>query len=83
MGSAASAKLVFFELEWVNAPDEFAQAMLTHPVLALPALAGDDPPLPPHRLSEPEEKILAEKSVTGRSAWGRFFSELMGNTLSL
>jgi len=23
----------------------------------------------PHRLSEPEEKILAEKAVTGREAW--------------
>ena len=29
----------------------------------------------PHLLSEPEEKILAEKSVTGRSAWDRFFDE--------
>ena len=30
-------------------------------------------------LSEPEEKILAEKSVTGREAWVRFFTELMGS----
>ncbi len=30
----------------------------------------------PHLLSEPEEKILAEKSVTGRSAWARFFDEM-------
>ena len=29
----------------------------------------------PHLLSEPEEKLLTEKSVTGRSAWGRLFSE--------
>ena len=29
--------------------------------------------------SEAEEKILAEKDVTGRAAWVRFFSELTGN----
>src|SRR3984893_13258088 len=29
-----------------------------------------------HLLSEPEERILAEKAVTGRSAWSRLFSEL-------
>src|SRR5680860_603903 len=29
----------------------------------------------PHLLSEPEEKLLAEKGVTGASAWGRLFSE--------
>lgn len=74
-------KLVFFELEWVNAPDEFAQAMLGAAALAryrhwLEATRRYQS----HRLSEPEEKVLAEKSVTGRSAWARFFSELLGNT---
>ena len=74
-------KLVFFELEWVNAPDEFAQAMLVHPALAhYQHWLETTRRYQPHRLSEPEEKILAEKSVTGRSAWSRFFSELMGNT---
>ena len=29
-----------------------------------------------HLLSEPEERILAEKSVTGRGAWRRLFEEL-------
>ena len=29
----------------------------------------------PHLLSEPEEKLMAEKSVTGREAWSRLFSE--------
>jgi hypothetical protein len=31
----------------------------------------------PHLLSEPEEKILTEKSQTGKGAWSRLFSELM------
>lgn len=74
-------KLVFFELEWVNAPDEFAQAMLGDAALAhYRHWLETTRRYQPHRLSEPEEKILAEKSVTGRSAWARFFSELMGNT---
>jgi oligoendopeptidase F len=29
----------------------------------------------PHLRSEPEERILADKAVTGRSAWSRLFSE--------
>jgi oligoendopeptidase F len=30
----------------------------------------------PHLLSEPEEKLLTEKALTGRDAWTRLFSEL-------
>ena len=33
----------------------------------------------PHQLSEPEEKISAEKSLTGVSAWGRLFNELVSD----
>src|SRR4029078_10571453 len=33
----------------------------------------------PHPLSEPEEKIAAEKSLTGISAWGRLFNELLSD----
>jgi oligoendopeptidase F len=31
----------------------------------------------PHLLSEPEERISAEKAVTGSNAWGRLFNELL------
>ncbi|MFL5830238.1 MAG: M3 family oligoendopeptidase, partial [Solirubrobacteraceae bacterium] len=31
----------------------------------------------PHLLSEPEEKILAEKSISSQSAWNRLFGELV------
>jgi oligoendopeptidase F len=73
--------LVFFDLEWVNAPQDFAQRMIAHPALAhyrhwLEVARRYQP----HRLSEAEEKILAEKAVTGEEAWVRFFSQLMGNT---
>jgi oligoendopeptidase F len=79
--SQLQQKLVFFELEWINAPDEFAQNMIAHPVLEhYQHWLEVTRRYQPHRLSEPEEKILAEKSVTGRQAWTRFFGELMGNT---
>jgi oligoendopeptidase F len=79
--SQLQQKLIFFELEWTNAPDEFAQTMMAHPVLEhYRHWSETTRRYQPHRLSEPEEKILAEKSVTGREAWARFFSELMGST---
>ena len=34
----------------------------------------------PHLLSEPEEKVVAEKSVTGRSAWVRLFTQVTDAT---
>ncbi|MCD4685829.1 MAG: M3 family oligoendopeptidase [Anaerolineae bacterium] len=74
-------QLVFFDLEWVNAPDAFAELMTSHPVLAkYHHYLETSRRYQPHRLSEPEEQILAEKSVTGRSAWVRLFTEFMGAT---
>jgi len=75
--SRLQQSLLFLELEWANLPDERARELLEDP-----ALAGHRFWLVlarryrPHLLSEPEEKILAEKSVTGRSAWVRFFEEV-------
>jgi oligoendopeptidase F len=75
--SQLSQKLVFFELEWANAPDSAAAALLADPALTrfrhFLELARR---YRPHLLSEPEEKILSEKDVTGRAAWSRFFDEV-------
>lgn len=72
--------MVFFELEWVNAPQDYANVMTAHPTLAhYRHWLENARRFQPHWLTEAEEKILAEKEVTGRSAWTRFFSELMGN----
>jgi oligoendopeptidase F len=74
--SQLEQKLVFLELEWADLPDEQAEALMSDP-----ALAGYRHWLEvnrqrrPYLLSEPEEKILAEKAVTGPSAWSRFFNE--------
>ncbi|HET6451325.1 MAG TPA: M3 family oligoendopeptidase [Spirochaetia bacterium] len=79
--SALAQKLVFLDIEWANAPDEHARGLLADPALArwrhwlLTARRYR-----PHLLSESEEKVLAEKSVTGRQAWTRFFDETMAAT---
>lgn len=75
--SRLSQKLVFFELEWANAPDDKAEALMGDPALARYhhwlELARR---YRPYLLSEPEEKLLSEKAVTGREAWSRFFEEV-------
>jgi oligoendopeptidase F len=68
--------LLFFELEWAALEDDRADELL--------AADGLDfvrhhlktaRRYRPHLLSEPEEKILAEKALTGRTAWSRLFEE--------
>jgi oligoendopeptidase F len=76
-GTAIETKLLFFDLEWAALDDERAEALL-----AADGLENARHYLRtarryrPHLLSEPEEKVMAEKAVTGRDAWGRLFSEL-------
>ena len=76
--SRLGQKLVFVELEWANVEDKQAQALISDPKLEhyrhWLQVARQ---YRPHLLSEPEEKILAEKSVTGREAWSRFFDETL------
>lgn len=75
--TAISTKLIFVELEWAAADDEHVDRVLADPALDFvrhhlrSARRYRD-----HLLTEPEERILHEKSVTGWSAWGRLFSEL-------
>ncbi|MGC8779648.1 MAG: M3 family oligoendopeptidase [Anaerolineae bacterium] len=78
-GSRLSQKLVFVELELAAAPDEAAAAWLADPALKrYRHWIEQVRRFRPHMLSEPEEKILAEKAVTGRNAWVRFFEEVHG-----
>ncbi|MEA2481854.1 MAG: oligoendopeptidase [Thermoleophilaceae bacterium] len=75
-GAAVQTALLFFDLEWQALPEERAEELL----------AGDglEPfvhhlrvsrRFAPHRLSEPEERMLTELKVTGRAAWSRLFEE--------
>ena len=69
-------KLLFFDLEWAALADDRAEALLADDRLAfarhhLRAARR----YRPHQLTEPEEVVLNEKSVTGANAWQRLFEE--------
>jgi oligoendopeptidase F len=77
-GTAIETKLVFFELEWAAVDDDRADEVLRHPGLDFARHhLRSARRYRPHLLSEPEEKILAEKAQTSSSAWARLFAELM------
>ncbi|HEV1996581.1 MAG TPA: M3 family oligoendopeptidase [Candidatus Dormibacteraeota bacterium] len=78
--SQTGTHLVFFSLEWIAVPDGDAERLLSEPPLAnyvhhLQSARR----YKPYVLTEPEEKILVEKSVTARSSWDRLFDELTGS----
>jgi oligoendopeptidase F len=74
--TAVETKLLFFELDWAGLDDERAEELLAadgldtsrHHLRTLRRYR-------PHLLTEPEEKIMTEKAVSGREAWTRLFSE--------
>jgi len=72
-----ATNVLFFELEWAAIPDEQADELLADPALEewRHFLKGVRR-FRPHLLTEPEEKIVTEKSVTGRSAWVRLFTQV-------
>ena len=70
-------KLLFFELEWAELDDADAEAKLAGEGLDFCRhYMRNARRYKPHLLSEPEEKIYAEKSLTGASAWSRLFAEV-------
>jgi oligoendopeptidase F len=90
--TAIGNQVLFFELEWAALPEDRVEDLLADDRLAfcrhhLRAARR----YRPHLLTEPEERVLSEKAVTGRSAWSRLFSELTsvitldldGSTISL
>jgi oligoendopeptidase F len=70
-------KLLFFELDWAAVDDERAEALLSDDALQFCRhYLRSARRYRPHLLSEPEEKILAEKAISSATAWGRLFGEL-------
>jgi oligoendopeptidase F len=75
--TVVETRLLFFELEWAELDDDRAEGLLAadgldtarHHLRTIRRYR-------PHLLSEPEEKVMSEKSVSGRDAWTRLFSEL-------
>ena len=79
-GAVLDTQLLFFGLEIADLDDEAAEALLAGPELErwhhwLTSLRK----FRPYLLSEPEEKIVTEKSVSGVTAWGRLYEELLGS----
>ena len=69
--------LLFFDLEWATLSDEKVDELLAHPGLdQYRHYLRSERRYKDHLLTEPEEKILTEKSITGGSAWSRLFGEL-------
>jgi oligoendopeptidase F len=74
--TAIETALLFFELEWAALDDDRAEELLAtdgldfarHHLRAARRYR-------PHLLSEPEERIFAERALTGRTAWTRLFEE--------
>ncbi|MGO9416024.1 MAG: oligoendopeptidase F, partial [Syntrophobacteraceae bacterium] len=69
---------LFFELEWSKLEDSRAEELASDPLLSkyhhyLISLRR----YKPHLLSEPEERILAEKEPAGASAWGALFDKML------
>ena len=74
--TAIETQLLFFELEWAALDDDRADELMDADGLETARhFLRSSRRYRPHLLTEPEEKILAEKSVSGASAWGRLFSE--------
>ncbi len=72
-----STRLIFLELEWAEVPEQRASVLLESEDLAFCRYYLESARrYRPHLLTEPEEKILAEKDVTSSSAWSRLFDEL-------
>jgi oligoendopeptidase F len=72
--------LIFFDLEWVKVPDEPVAKLLASPALGrYRHYLEQKRAWRPHYLSEPEEKILEEKGVTGRAAFMRLFDETVAS----
>jgi oligoendopeptidase F len=76
-GTAIGNELLFLELEWAELPDDHVERLLASDALDFCRhYLASVRRYRPHLLSEPEERLMAEKAVTGRSAWARLFSEL-------
>jgi oligoendopeptidase F len=78
--TAIHKHLIFFDLEWIKVPDDVAARLLDTPELApYRHYLAVKRSWRPHYLSEPEEKVLEEKAVTGRAAFVRLFDETVSS----
>lgn len=80
LSSEINQQLVFFEVEWLHIDDERANELIESPELKdYKHHLETSRYQKEHILEEPQERIMSAKSVTGRSAWVRYFDETMGS----
>ena len=78
-GATLETQLLFFGLELAELDDEAAEALVADDLLERRRhWLRKVRKFRPYLLSEGEEKIATEKSVTGVTAWGRLHEELLG-----
>lgn len=79
LSSVIHQKLVFLDVEWLEIEEERAQTLIQSEALGpYKHYLETSRRYKKHTLSEKEEQVLSAKSVTGRSAWNRFFDESLG-----
>jgi len=72
--------LIFFDLEWISLSNKAAQKLINDKKLSgYQHFLKHERNYKIHTLSEPEEKILAEKANTGSRAFSRLFDEVINN----
>jgi len=77
--SEISQLLVFFDVDYLAIPDAtIEQWLATGDLEAWNFYLQSTRRFRPHILSESEEQILTQKSVTGAQAWIRYFDETLG-----
>ena len=78
-GAVLDTQLLFFGLEIADLDDAATDMLLAEVALERWAhWLRSVRKFRPYILTEPEEKIMTEKSVSGMSAWDRLFDELLG-----
>ena len=71
-------QVLFVEVEWAQVDDARAEALYNDEALSdYKHYLEVEHKQAEHVLSEPEERVLSEKNVTGHSAWTRFFDETL------
>lgn len=79
LSSEVSQKLVFFDVEWLKINEDKAAEWIESSQLASwKHYLRVSRQYKKHTLSEDAEQVMSAKSVTGRSAWTRYFDETLG-----
>ena len=77
--TAIGNRILFVDLEWAALADSRARELLASTELQFCAHHLESARAArPYLLSEPEERILAEKQVSSSSAWARLYDETLG-----